>query len=142
MDIITGVILIVAVVIVVDLQRYLSKKPNRWLGLILPAVSFVFSIGFCIFVLFGAIGEKHMVNMADGSSYSFETQQQTDAFLSTVDSQDILDVFHISAVQPKVMGVVIPSPVGLFLSLNIITLLFLMIYFRYKRYRRLRLLPN
>ncbi len=48
MDIIK-IILVALIVGIIILQKYLSKKENKWLGLILPVITFISSIGILIY---------------------------------------------------------------------------------------------
>ena len=45
-------LILLAVPAVFVLQRRLAKRPQRWPGLVLPLLCFVFSLGFCAWLGF------------------------------------------------------------------------------------------
>ena len=102
---------------IILLQIFLSKRENKWLGLILPAINFVFSL---IAVMGVAVFERTSVGIisgADGPTVVYETTQ------SLITGDILSTVFTIVAV---------------FLLYNIPTLILLAIYWGCREKRKKR----
>lgn len=121
----TGLFIIISLLLLVGivwLQIFLSKKQNKWVGLIIPLICFLFSI-LSVFSLsmYTTTNITSLTKTIDGVSVNQETtQRQTE--------------------KPSV-GEMLAMAVPVFIVTNIPTLIFLAIYFacREKRKKNLEL---
>lgn len=98
---------VVIFIVMVILQMFLSKKKNKWLGLIIPSIHFLMAIAFALLLTTTAIGIEEVV-MENGEIIE-NVSGSTD------------------------LGVMIFSAICTFLLFNISTFIHLRIYFAYKR---------
>lgn len=103
------------------LQFFLSKKENKWLGLMIPAICFIFSI---ITVL-----SLSMYSITEATQYSVVTEATQYSVINGSET-------HIETSGPVILQLERPSTMSMlvtalpvFLVTNIPTLIFLAIYF-------------
>ncbi len=127
-------VVIITVLTAVILQVKISRRHKIFTAHIIPAISFLFSIGFCIwFAFYGFADEGHTVDLTDGSTHHFQTVEEADAFITSVDKHSIQDVYHVR----RVPGSIASGIVRLFFALNIFTLFLILIFWsRYWGYKR------
>lgn len=102
------------------LQIYLSKKDNKWLGLILPILSFCLSL----IVALGATGYR----------LNTETKIQTIDENGEVISESILDETQDEDMESNIVGIIY-----IFVVCNIPTIVLLVIYFAFREKKRQQL---
>ncbi|WP_127837115.1 hypothetical protein [Clostridium prolinivorans] len=101
------------------LQIFLSKSKNKWLGLIIPLICFIFSI---VTVL----------------SLSMYTNTETTIVTKTIDGVVVSDETITSQSEKTSMISMFVSVIPVFLISNIPTLIFLAIYFACREKLKLR----
>ncbi len=123
--------------VMIALQIYFSISSKK-LGLILPVISFLFSIGVCIwFALYGPIINVYTITMDDGRSYNFETIEEANKFISSNKDKKVVEFSNVNDEKLlSVPGEYFSSVSRLFFGTNIITLILLAIYFGFKKLRR------
>lgn len=118
----TGVALIPCIILVsvgiIWLQVVLSKKQNKWLGLILPFL--------CLFIsIMGALGTATFTTVSRTSMIQEEVNGQ-------IVKQEVID----SQIQQQDVGGAIVTAVVVFVMMNIPTLILLAIYFACREKRK------
>lgn len=118
----TGVVLIPCIILVsvgiIWLQVVLSKKPNKWLGLILPFL--------CLFIsIMGALGTA-----------TFTTVGRTSVIQEVVDEEFVKEEIIEPQIQQQDVGGAIVTAMVVFVMMNIPTLILLAIYFACREKRK------
>ena len=128
-------IIVPIIIAVIGIQVVLSKQPRRYLGLILPSLSFLISIFFCIyFVVTIPVGQLYTITTVNGESHSFKSIEQMEEYKNTLDENDIV-AEEITNDSGENASAILISVLRLGGGINIITLILLLIY-RSKRYVR------
>ena len=74
-------LILLAVPAVFVLQRRLAKRPQRWPGLVLPLLCFVFSLGFCAWLgFFSHPSGGYVLRTADGLYHHFDTLEDANGY--------------------------------------------------------------
>lgn len=94
------------------LQFFLSKKENKWLGLMIPAICFIFSIITVLSLSMYSVTEATQYSVINGSETHIETSGPVILQLE----------------RPSTMSMLVTA-LPVFLVTNIPTLIFLAIYF-------------
>lgn len=126
---------------VIVFQIFLSKRPSRWMKLILPAVWVLFSVIVCIWFVLSVtaqIKEPYHISTSDGQTYGFETEAEAAAFIDTRPEQNIESYTHITQKTIYPSGLMLGTAI-LFLGLNIVTLILLLISRHYRTFRESRM---
>ena len=132
------------VALVVALQVWLCKRKTRWLGLILPVLSFLFSL-----LLVFSIGAFGLIQTGSGGSMTLDENgqvvQQTiteNGMITTYDGEGNIieqhpdpDAQEKQAAQEEIFRHLLPSAVLLFLVGNIPTVVLGGIWLHYKNRR-------
>jgi vacuolar-type H+-ATPase subunit I/STV1 len=116
---ITIIVLLILFVGSVWLQIYLSKSKNKWLGLIIPFICFMFSIFIVL-------------------SLSMLTNMRTTSMTNTIDGVVVIDKTVSSQSEKPSMISMLATVIPVFLMSNIPTLIFLAIYFACREKLKLR----
>ncbi len=120
-----NVILVIIVVLLllagsVWLQIFLSKKNNKWLGLIIPLVCFIFSIAIVL------------------SQTMYFTSSEITTVTETVNGVVISEeLIVIESDKPSMLSMLV-SVIPTFLMFNIPTLIFLAIYFACREKQKMK----
>jgi len=101
------------------LQIFLSKKKNKWLGLIIPLICFMFSIMTVL-------------------SLAMYTNTVITSVADTIDGAKLTDKTTILQSEKSGMLSMLATAVPVFLISNIPTIIFLAIYFAYREKLKLR----
>lgn len=126
---------------VIVFQIFLSKRPSRWMKLILPAVWVLFSVIVCIWFVLSVtaqIKEPYLVSTSDDQTYSFATEAEAAEFMDTRPKQNIESYTHITQKTIYPSGLMLGTAI-LFLGLNIVTLILLLISRHYRTFRESRM---
>lgn len=116
-------------------QIKLSQHPNKRWGLLLPAVSLVASIAVCIcFFLSSFKGDPYTITLTDGTSRSFATAEQAEAFQNTLEEGELAGFEHVSV--ENTFHSRFLSVARLFFGVNFITLFLLFLYWYNRKYRK------
>lgn len=128
-------IIVPIIIAVIGIQVVLSKQPRRYLGLILPSLSFLISVFLCVyFVVTIPVGQLYTITTVNGESYYFDTVEEMEEYKNTLDENDIV-AEEITNDSGENASAILISVLRLGGGINIITLILLLIY-RSKRYVR------
>ncbi len=137
-----------SVIIALVLQIYLSgisvfavsvrigkfKNAQKYAGLLLPCLSFIFSIIFCLWYTMNEMdNERYIVDTQEGTSYAFQTQKEANEFVSTLGNGELISSSRVLALDSSPSAYAL-GYVRTFLGANIYTVILLSIYFGFKRY--------
>ena len=130
----------IIIIAVVYLQFILSRQPKKFLGLMLPLLSFLMSIVVCICFSFSVNHEKeYTITLHNGDYYSFTTVEEFENFKDTLFPDDIASENLVTN------GGKNASPATYFLSVlklgagvNLMTAVLLLIYVSQSRIRKNR----
>lgn len=132
------VILLAAILIIS--QIFLSKNPRRYLGIILPILTFAASIAICLyFVLSVPVGKLYTITLTNGEMHTFSTIEEMEEYKGTVDPQTIQSEESISDDAESPSAATYLQPIlRLGAGINIITVVLLLIYRSNRHIRRLK----
>lgn len=125
------ILLLIFIAVVIVFQIYLSKRDNKWLGLILPAICLIFSIIMAFGLInYTTLSVKETTITENGELVSNITNNKTLKFLIYMIQMTENKSNEINNIQDKTA---IPSAfltvVSTFLIYNIPTIILLAIYF-------------
>lgn len=128
----------ITIITLICLQFILSRQPKKFLGLILPLLSFLMSIIICICFSFSIINEKeYTITLNNGDYYSFTTIEEFENFKDTLSPDDIASENLLTNGGENVSSsVYIFSIIKLGAGVNVITLIMLLIYASQSRIRK------
>ena len=93
-------LILLAVPAVFVLQRRLAKRPQRWPGLVLPLLCFVFSLGFCAWLgFFSHPSGGYVLRTADGLYHHFDTLEDANRFAEK-QTDELLQFSHPTRAVP------------------------------------------
>ncbi|WP_418667014.1 hypothetical protein [Allofournierella sp.] len=128
-------LILLAVPAVLVLQRRLSRRPQRWPGLVLPLLCFVFSLGFCAWLgFFSHPSGGYVLRTADGLYHHFDTLQDANRFAEK-QTDGLLQFSHPTSAVPA--GALALRLGVAFAAVNAVTAVLLFLYWRARRGPRL-----
>lgn len=131
---------LLAVPAVFVLQRRLSRRPQRWPGLVLPLLCFVFSLGFCAWLgFFSHPSGGYVLRTADGLYHHFDTLEDANRFAEK-QTDELLQVSHPTSAVPA--GALVVRLGVAFAAVNAVTAVLLLLYWRARRGPRLYVAKN
>lgn len=123
------ILLLAIIVLLFKVQYNLVGRSKKW-GFLLPSLSFIGSILACIwFLVFGGIGTQYIIHTVDAKTHTFQTMEEADAFLETIDEKTVTSFEKVNAQQAQDTGKIAGGVFTLFISINGITLGFVIINF-------------
>lgn len=126
---------LLAVPAVFVLQRRLSRRPQRWPGLVLPLLCFVFSLGFCAWLgFFSHPSGGYVLRTADGLYHHFDTLEDANRFAEK-QTDELLQFSHPTSAVPA--GALAVRLGVAFAAVNAVTAVLLLLYWRARRGPRL-----
>lgn len=133
-------LLLLAVPAVFVLQRRLAKRPQRWPGLVLPLLCFVFSLGFCAWLgFFSHPSGGYVLRTADGLYHHFDTLEDANRFAEK-QTDELLQFSHPTSAVPA--GALAVRLGVAFAAVNAVTAVLLLLYWRARRGPRLYVAKN
>ena len=128
-------LILLAVPAVFVLQRRLAKRPQRWPGLVLPLLCFVFSLGFCAWLgFFSHPSGGYVLRTADGLYHHFDTLEDANRFAEK-QTDELLQFSHPTSAVPA--GALAVRLGVAFAAVNAVTAVLLLPYWRARRGPRL-----
>ena len=128
-------LILLAVPAVFVLQRRLAKRPQRWPGLVLPLLCFVFSLGFCAWLgFFSHPSGGYVLRTADGLYHHFDTLEDANRFAEK-QTDELLQFSHPTSAVPA--GALAVRLGVAFAAVNAVTAVLLLLYWRARRGPRL-----
>ena len=128
-------LILLAVPAVFVLQRRLAKRPQRWPGLVLPLLCFVFSLGFCAWLgFFSHPSGGYVLRTADGLYHHFATLEDANRFADK-QTDELLQFSHPTSAVPA--GALAVRLGVAFAAVNAVTAVLLLLYWRARRGPRL-----
>ena len=128
-------LILLAVPAVFVLQRLLAKRPQRWPGLVLPLLCFVFSLGFCAWLgFFSHPSGGYVLRTADGLYHHFDTLEDANRFAEK-QTDELLQFSHPTSAVPA--GALAVRLGVAFAAVNAVTAVLLLLYWRARRGPRL-----
>lgn len=128
-------LILLAVPAVFVLQRRLSRWPQRWPGLVLPLLCFVFSLGFCAWLgFFSHPSGGYVLRTADGLYHHFDTLEDANRFAEK-QTDELLQFSHPTSAVPA--GALAVRLGVAFAAVNAVTAVLLLLYWRARRGPRL-----
>ena len=128
-------LILLAVPAVFVLQRRLAKRPQRWPGLVLPLLCFVFSLGFCAWLgFFSHPSGGYVLGTADGLYHHFDTLEDANRFAEK-QTDELLQFSHPTSAVPA--GALAVRLGVAFAAVNAVTAVLLLLYWRARRGPRL-----
>ncbi len=119
---------LLAVPAVFVLQRRLSRRPQRWPGLVLPLLCFVFSLGFCAWLgFFSHPSGGYVLRTADGLYHHFDTLEDANRFAEK-QTDELLQFSHPTSAVPA--GALAVRLGVAFAAVNAVTAVLLLLYWR------------
>ena len=133
-------LILLAVPAVFVLQRRLSRRPQRWPGLVLPLLCFVFSLGFCAWLgFFSHPSGGYVLRTADGLYHHFDTLEDANRFAEK-QTDELLQFSHPTSAVPA--GALAVRLGVTFAAVNAVTAVLLLLYWRARRGPRLYVAKN
>lgn len=133
-------LILLAVPAVFVLQRRLSRRPQRWPGLVLPLLCFVFSLGFCAWLgFFSHPSGGYVLRTADGLYHHFDTLEDANRFAEK-QTDELLQFSHPTSAVPA--GALVVRLGVAFAAVNAVTAVLLLLYWRARRGPRLYVAKN
>ncbi len=133
-------LILLAVPAVFVLQRRLSRRPQRWPGLVLPLLCFVFSLGFCAWLgFFSHPSGGYVLRTADGLYHHFDTLEDANRFAEK-QTDELLQFSHPTSAVPA--GALAVRLGVAFAAVNAVTAVLLLLYWRARRGPRLYVAKN
>ena len=124
-------LILLAVPAVFVLQRRLAKRPQRWPGLVLPLLCFVFSLGFCAWLgFFSHPSGGYVLRTADGLYHHFDTLEDANRFAEK-QTDELLQFSHPTSAVPA--GALAVRLGVAFAAVNAVTAVLLLLYWRARR---------
>ena len=118
-----GIKIIIFIVALCFVQYYLAKKKNKYLGLIIPIIIFIFSIILC--VSFSSIWkDKYIITTNSGKEYTYQTENEVKAKVAEIEKVEMgFDVKLVHYPRKELSTIVF-----YFISINICTIVLIIIY--------------
>jgi hypothetical protein len=111
----------------------LSKKNNKYLGLIIPIIIFISSIILCV-SFSGIIKDKYIIKTTNGEKYTYFTESEAKVKLDELTALHVeMNTKFISYPRREINSIVI-----YFVLINVISTIFLLIYYYIKKISRAR----